>query len=263
MSLKEKPCHLTSRPRTTILGGCPPAETLPEDLVALWGPLALPCCDTVLARSTPLGHITQPTILPSKPPPPPPLSYYTQHSHYLQSHLHSFARYTKTSPPEFFSTTFRKLPGSGLKPEWTSWLAGSHPFACWMLKSIQLPYSVRHGVTQQECPMEKPIPRIKQMGKQLIIMFKLAGTLPEFTPIENLFTIACTTSRFQEITLKYWTTTVLTTNFVKLLLPQFISNHWFAVSLTPWLMEPAGSMPHSQGLSNNSYPEPNQPNSSH
>ena len=30
--------------------------------------------------------------------------------------------------------------------------------------------------------------------------------------------------------------------------------------LTPWLMEPGGSMPHSQGLSNNSYPEPNQPN---
>jgi hypothetical protein len=24
--------------------------------------------------------------------------------------------------------------------------------------------------------------------------------------------------------------------------------------LTPWLMEPGGSMPHSQGLSNNSYP---------
>lgn len=27
--------YLTSRPRTTILGGCPPAVTLPEDLVAL------------------------------------------------------------------------------------------------------------------------------------------------------------------------------------------------------------------------------------
>ena len=26
-------------------------------------------------------------------------------------------------------------------------------------------------------------------------------------------------------------------------------------------MKPGGSMPHSQGLSNNSYPEPNQPNS--
>ena len=25
-------------------------------------------------------------------------------------------------------------------------------------------------------------------------------------------------------------------------------------------MEPGGSMPHSQGLSNNAYPEPNQPN---
>ena len=33
--------------------------------------------------------------------------------------------------------------------------------------------------------------------------------------------------------------------------------------LTPWLMEPGGSMAHSQGLSNNSYPEPNQPNSPH
>ena len=33
--------------------------------------------------------------------------------------------------------------------------------------------------------------------------------------------------------------------------------------LTPWLMEPGGSMPHYQGLSNNSYPELNQPNSSY
>ena len=33
--------------------------------------------------------------------------------------------------------------------------------------------------------------------------------------------------------------------------------------LTPWLMEPVGSMLHSQGISNNSYPEPNQPNSPH
>ena len=33
--------------------------------------------------------------------------------------------------------------------------------------------------------------------------------------------------------------------------------------LTPWLMEPGGSIPHSQGLSNNSYPEPNQPNYPH
>ena len=33
--------------------------------------------------------------------------------------------------------------------------------------------------------------------------------------------------------------------------------------LTPWIMEPGGSMRHSQGLSNNSYPEPNQPNSPH
>ena len=35
------------------------------------------------------------------------------------------------------------------------------------------------------------------------------------------------------------------------------------LTLTPWLMEPGSSMPHSQGLSNNSYPEPNQPNSPH
>ena len=35
------------------------------------------------------------------------------------------------------------------------------------------------------------------------------------------------------------------------------------LTLTPWLMEPGGSMPHSQGLSNNSYHEPNQPNYPH
>ena len=31
-------------------------------------------------------------------------------------------------------------------------------------------------------------------------------------------------------------------------------------TLTPWLMEPRASMLHSEGLSNNPYPEPNQPN---
>ena len=31
--------------------------------------------------------------------------------------------------------------------------------------------------------------------------------------------------------------------------------------LTTWFMKPEDSMPHSQGLSNNSYPKPNQPNS--
>ena len=31
--------------------------------------------------------------------------------------------------------------------------------------------------------------------------------------------------------------------------------------LTPWLMEPGDSMPHSWGLSNNTYPEPNQSSS--
>jgi hypothetical protein len=31
---------------------------------------------------------------------------------------------------------------------------------------------------------------------------------------------------------------------------------------TLWLLKPGGSMLHSQGLSNNPYPEPNQPNSS-
>ena len=36
----------------------------------------------------------------------------------------------------------------------------------------------------------------------------------------------------------------------------------FFKNLTPWLMEPRGSMPHSQGPSNNFYPEPNLPNSS-
>ena len=30
--------------------------------------------------------------------------------------------------------------------------------------------------------------------------------------------------------------------------------------LTQWLMEPRGSMQHAQGLSNNPYPESNQPN---
>ena len=33
--------------------------------------------------------------------------------------------------------------------------------------------------------------------------------------------------------------------------------------LTPWLMGPGGLMPHSQGLSNNLYPEPYQSNSSY
>ena len=33
--------------------------------------------------------------------------------------------------------------------------------------------------------------------------------------------------------------------------------------LTTWLMEPGGSMPHSQGFSNNPYPEPNRPSSSY
>ena len=37
----------------------------------------------------------------------------------------------------------------------------------------------------------------------------------------------------------------------------------YLYTLTPWIMEPRGSMPYSQGLSNNSYPELNQPNSSH
>ena len=52
--------------------------------------------------------------------------------------------------------------------------------------------------------------------------------------------------------------------FSSSLLPKFflsitIPAHW----LTQWLMGPGGSMPHSQGLSNNSYPEPNQPNYPH
>ena len=33
-------------------------------------------------------------------------------------------------------------------------------------------------------------------------------------------------------------------------------------ALTQWLVEPGGSMPHSQGLSYNPYPEQNKPNSS-
>ena len=39
--------------------------------------------------------------------------------------------------------------------------------------------------------------------------------------------------------------------------------HSSANWLTPWLMEPGGSMPHSQGLSNNPCPETNQPNYPH
>ena len=34
------------------------------------------------------------------------------------------------------------------------------------------------------------------------------------------------------------------------------------IYITPWLIKPGGSMPHSQGPSNNPYPESNQPNSS-
>ena len=41
---------------------------------------------------------------------------------------------------------------------------------------------------------------------------------------------------------------------------KYAYNHY---SLTPWLMEPGGSMPHPQGLPNNPCPEPNQPNSPH
>ena len=33
--------------------------------------------------------------------------------------------------------------------------------------------------------------------------------------------------------------------------------------LTPWLMKPGGSMPHSHGLSNNPYSESNKPNFSY
>ena len=32
------------------------------------------------------------------------------------------------------------------------------------------------------------------------------------------------------------------------------------IQLTPWLMKPRGLMKHSQGLSNITYPDPNQPN---
>ena len=34
-------------------------------------------------------------------------------------------------------------------------------------------------------------------------------------------------------------------------------------TITPWLVESEGSMPHSQGLCNNPYTEPNQPNSAY
>ena len=43
----------------------------------------------------------------------------------------------------------------------------------------------------------------------------------------------------------------------------YVSVSIYMYILTPWLMEPGGSVPHSQGLSNNPYPEPNHPNSSY
>ena len=43
----------------------------------------------------------------------------------------------------------------------------------------------------------------------------------------------------------------------------YIACFFLSCSLTPWLLIPGGSMPHSQGLSNNSYPELNQPKSSY
>ena len=53
-----------------------------------------------------------------------------------------------------------------------------------------------------------------------------------------------------------------TQDYVKLILCD-LSIKLTKCIITPWLMEPVGSMPHSQGLANNSYPEPNQPNSPH
>ena len=38
---------------------------------------------------------------------------------------------------------------------------------------------------------------------------------------------------------------------VKLKIPNFL--WYFKILLTPWLIEPGGSIPHSQGLSNNTY----------
>ena len=51
--------------------------------------------------------------------------------------------------------------------------------------------------------------------------------------------------------------------YISLIYFQSYSYQITYVPVTPWLMEPGGSMPQSQGLSNNSYPEPNQPNSPH
>ena len=39
-----------------------------------------------------------------------------------------------------------------------------------------------------------------------------------------------------------------------------ILSTWVTDKLTPWLLEPGGSMPHSQELSNNAYRKPNQHN---
>ena len=38
---------------------------------------------------------------------------------------------------------------------------------------------------------------------------------------------------------------------------------YFALSITPWLMEPGGSVPHSKRFPNNPYPELDQPNFSY
>ena len=43
----------------------------------------------------------------------------------------------------------------------------------------------------------------------------------------------------------------------------FLITAVIAFVLTPWLMKPGGSMPHSQGLSDKPYPEPNQLNYQH
>ena len=52
--------------------------------------------------------------------------------------------------------------------------------------------------------------------------------------------------------------------FKKLLVHLVSSLYFISVNeLTPWLMEPGGSITHSEGRSCNACPEPNQPNSSY
>ena len=80
------------------------------------------------------------------------------------------------------------------------------------------------------------------------ILNELCSSIGKYAVNESILRI----KHFAEIGRKYYTTSIF-----------MDSNLLHRRYLTPWLMEPGRSMPHSQGLSNNSYPEPNQPNYPH